>query len=283
MPHGSAPAPTPSGFVERRDVAAASHHNRRRARAIAALPGVVVFGVVALVLTGVGAPLAGLVAGAAAGAFLWATVWLGASSFVLRSLHARRANEEDLPGAYNLVEGLCASMGLRLPAMWVVDDEIRDALALGRGPRTAALVLTSGLADALGPVAMEGVLAHELTHVKRCDVAPATISAALLMPLAVFLPGLGALVHWAAGRGREFDADRLAVAVTRYPPGLREALSEMVSGPLPRTRSLLAGSAVARTTRWLWTVSLPVAVTATSQVVGELDAVPVRIAALDEW
>jgi hypothetical protein len=130
---------------------------------------------------------------------------------------------------------------------------------------------------------MEGVLAHELTHVKRCDIAPATMSAALLVPWAVFLPGMGALVHRVAGHGREFDADRFAVAVTRYPPGLREALSEMVSGPLPRPRSVLAGSAVARTTRWLWTVALPVADAATSQLVDELDAAPVRIAALDEW
>jgi len=269
--------------VQRGDTAAVSHRNRRRARAIAALPGVIVFGVVALVLSGAGEPLVGLVAGAAAGAVLWAVVWLGASSFVLRSLHARRADEKDLPSACNLVEGLCASMGLRLPAMWVVEDQVRDALAVGRGPRTAGLVLTSGLADALDPVAMEGVLAHELTHIKRCDIAPATMTAALLVPLAVFLPGTGALVHRVAGRAREFDADRLAVTVTRYPPGLREALSEMVSGPPPSPRSRLAGSAVARATRWLWTVELPVAATTSSRVVGELDAVPVRIAALDEW
>jgi Zn-dependent protease with chaperone function len=202
--------------------------------------------------------------------------------------------------------------------MWVVEDDARNALALGRGPRTAALVLTSGLADALDPVALEGVLAHELTHIKRNDIAPATVSSALLMPLAVCVPGMGALVHRLAGRGREFHTDRLAVAVTRYPPGLREALSEITVGPPPRPHSSLSGSAVARTTRWLWTVALPVAGSvagaevrsvasaqaaeaaeatqaesvpstepvpafASGQVVGELDAAPVRIAALDEW
>jgi Zn-dependent protease with chaperone function len=223
------------------------------------LPGVVLFGIVALVLTGVGMALVGLVAGAVAGVLLSTIVWLGSAPLLLRSLRAIRTDDEDLPRAHNLVEGLCASMGLPRPAIWLVEDEVRDALALGRGPRAAALVLTSGLADTLDPVAMEGVLAHELTHIKRCDIASATVSAALLMPLATFVPGMGVLVHRLAGRGREFHTDRLAVRVTRYPPGLRDALSAMIAGPPPRTHSPLYRSAVARTTRWLWTVSLPVA------------------------
>jgi len=223
------------------------------------LPAVVLFGVVALVLTGAGMPLVGLVAGAVAGVVFWIVVWIGSASLVLRSLRAVRTGDGDLPRAHNLVEGLCASMGLPLPAIWLVEDDVRDALAIGRSPRTAALVLTAGLVDCLDPVAMEGVLAHELTHIKRSDIAPATVSAALLMPLSMFLPGMGLLVHRLAGRGREFHTDRLAVVVTRYPPGLSEALSAMIAGPAARPHSPLYRSAVARTTRWLWTVALPVA------------------------
>lgn len=249
------------------------------------------FGVVALALAATGLVIVGLVAGAAAGAVVSLSVWLGATSVLLRSMRARRVDEEDVPRAYNLVEGLCVTMGLPVPAIWVVDDEARDALALGGGHRTAALVLTTGLADALDPVALEGLLAHELTHIKRCDIAPATVAAAVLLPWAVFVPGVGSLVHFLAGRGREFHTDRLAVGVTRYPPGLRDALSAIVEGPVPPAGSALSNRAGARATRWLWTVALPGPArppvtpgwTDREQVVGDLDSAAVRIAALDEW
>ncbi len=251
----------------------------------------VVFGIVALVMTGVGLTIVGLVAGAAAGVVVSVSAWLGGTSVILRSLGAHRVDEEEVPRAHNLVEGLCASMGLPVPAIWMVEEQARDALALGRGHRTAALVLTTGLAETLDPVALEGVIAHELTHVKRCDISPATVSAAVLLPFALFVPAVGGLVHRLAGRGREFHTDRLAVGVTRYPPGLRDALSAMTEGPLPRLGSSLANGAVARATRWLWTIALPeparsrptAAWNDPDRAVGELDAVVVRIAALDEW
>lgn len=249
------------------------------------------FGLVALVLSAAGLAIVGLVAGAAAGAVVSVSLWFGATSVVLRSLHARRVDEEDVARAYNLVEGLCATTGLPVPAIWVVDDRACDALALGRGHRTAALVFTTGLADSLDPVALEGVIAHELTHIKRCEIAPATVSAAVLLPLAVFVPAVGSVVHSLAGRGREFQTDRTAVAVTRYPPGLRDALCAMIEGPVPAPGSALANRAGARATRWLWTVALPAPARPPAaadwndpeHLTGELDAASVRIAALDEW
>lgn len=234
-----------------------AHNNRRRARAIAAFPGVVVFGLIALVVFGLGHATVGLIAGAAAGAFVSAAYLFGARGMLLRALRARPVDQDDVPGALNLIDGLCASMGLPLPEIWLVEDDARDALAIGRGPRTAALVLTSGLVESLDPVPLEGVLAHELTHVKSGDIAPATVSAAILLPLAVFVPSVGGLVHRLAGRGRELHADRSAVAVTRYPPGLSQALAQIVSGPPPGQSSVLGGKAVGRATRWLWTVALP--------------------------
>jgi len=107
----------------------------------------------------------------------------------------------------------------------------------------------------------------------------------VLLPLARLLP-VAELVHTLAGRGREFSTDRLAVSVTRYPPGLRDALVLMAEGPAPAPSSPLAEGGVARATRWLWTVALPDTPHSTalrSGAVGELDAPAVRIAALDEW
>jgi Zn-dependent protease with chaperone function len=275
-------APPPQGLTS----SAVVHNNRRRARAIAAVPGVVLFGIIALVLTAVGQSLVGLIAGAAVGAAASLALIFGATSLLLRSLGVRPTDEDDVPRAYNLVEGLCASMGLSPPAICVLDDDARDALALGRGHRTAVLVLTTGLVESLDPVALEGVLAHELTHVRRADIAPATISAALFFPLAVLLPSAGAIVHRLARRGREFHTDQLAVTVTHYPPGLRDGMWQITEGPPPRPASGFAQRAALQTTRWLWTVALPADDSGWAilpdDLVGELDAASVRIAALEE-
>jgi len=127
-------------------------------------------------------------------------------------------------------------------------------------------------------------LAHELTHVKNGDIAPATVAVAVLLPVALVTASVGATVHRWAGRGREFRADADAVRVTRYPPGLRDALAAMVAGPVPLAPSPLADGALARTTRWLWAVALPGPGTEPGEKggVGELDAPLSRIAALDE-
>ncbi len=261
------------------------HHNRRRALAIAAVPGVVAFVVVAGACAAAGLYLVGLVAGVAIALLSWLALWRGATRALLRALGGRPGEEEELARAENLVDGLCATMGVEPPDIFVVDEPSRQALALGRKSGAAVLVVTSGLLQSLDPVALEGVLAHELVHVKRADVAPATMAAAMLLPMAGLFPVSG-LVHSLAGRGREFRTDRLAVAVTRYPPGLREGLVLMAEGPVPQVPSRLARRGLARTTRWLWTVALPEApgasVTARDHV-GELDAPAVRVASLDEW
>jgi Zn-dependent protease with chaperone function len=266
-----------------------ARRNGRRARLIAAAPAALVAVVVLAVGAGAGAVVAGVAAGLVVGLGVWAAVWRGATRVVLRALEARAVDDNELARAENLVDGLCASMGVAPPDIVVVDEDARDALALGCRPDAAVLVLTSGLLHALDPVTLEAVLAHELVHVKRGDIAPATVAAAVLAPLAPLVPKVSGWVQVLAGRGREFRTDRLAVAVTRYPPGLRDALVLMAEGPMARPPSPLAGRGVARTTRWLWTVAL--ADTAgggpAPNVVrvreGELDAPGVRIAALDEW
>lgn len=260
-------------------------HNRRRALLIAASPGVVLFIALAAVCTGAGLALVGVVAGVAIGLLVWLALWRGAARLLLRALGARPGNDDELARAENLVDGLCATMGLEAPDILVIDEWTRQALALGRRSGAAVLVVTTGLLESLDPVDLEGVLAHELVHVKRADIAPATMAAAMLLPVATFLPVSG-LVHTLAGRGREFRTDRLAVAVTRFPPGLRDALVLMAEGPPPRAPSALARRGVARSTRWLWTVALPEPTGGDVMrwdVAGELDAPGVRVASLDEW
>jgi Zn-dependent protease with chaperone function len=261
------------------------HHNRRRGLAIAAAPGVVVFAAVALASVGAGVDIVGVIAGIGAGLLVWLALWRGATRMVLRALGARPGKGAELARAENLVDGLCATMGVDPPDIMVIDEWAREALALGRKSGAAVIVVTSGLLHSLDPVALEGVLAHELVHVKRADIAPATMAAAVLLPVAMVFPVSG-LVHALAGRGREFRTDRLAVAVTRFPPGLRDALVLMAEGPAPRAPSPLTQRGVTRATRWLWTVALPETQGGDVMrwdVVGDLDAPAVRVMALDEW
>jgi Zn-dependent protease with chaperone function len=256
--------------------------NRRRGVAIAVVPGVVVGVLVAVIGLVTMGPL-GIAIGVVVAAVVAAVVWVRATPALVRALGAEVADEDDQARVFNQMEGLCASMGLALPAVYVVHDEARDALVLGRRRAEAVLVVTSGLVAALDPVQLEGVLAHELMHVKCGDIVPATMAAAVVLPVASLWPGAANLVHALAGRGREFRTDQRAVGVTRYPPGLREAMALMVEGPTPTS---WGGRGVGRVTQWLWTVSLADGAgerRAGDGAAGALDHADVRIAALDEW
>lgn len=244
---------------------------------IAAVPGVVVAVVVIAIGSGLGAPVVASIVGVVLGGVLWTGVWFGGSRFVLSRLGGAPVEDDDVPRASNLVDGLCASMGLPMPELVLVDDVFRGALAVGRNEKFATLVLTTGMLRALDPVELEGVLAHELSHVKSGDVAAATMAAAVVLPFAALFSGSSELVRRLAGSGREFAADGRAVSVTRYPPGLRDALVKMAAGPPPST---LRGSGTGRVFRWLWTV-VPELVAPGSSV-GDLDAPVTRVAALDE-
>ena len=157
-----------------------------------------------------GQVLVALVIGAVLGAAAWAAVWLGAPRLLVSRLGARVVEEDDVPRAANLVDGLCASMGLPLPGLMLIDDPFRGALVLGRNERTAYLVLTTGLLRALDPVELEGVLAHELSHIKSGDMASATMAAAVVLPIAPIFSGCPELVRRLAGAGRELAADERA-------------------------------------------------------------------------
>ena len=243
--------------------------------AAAVVPGVVVGVVLALVVS--------LVVGAAVGAgvllVVAAVVWRAATPIALRVLGARPLPEEEAPGLYNTVEGLCPTFGVRVPRLMVVDEAVPNACALGRGADSAVLVVTTGLIDRLGLIELEGVIGHELTHVKRHDTVVSAVAVTVVGPLS-FLTGSDRLLHAAVGRGRELRADSVAVASVRYPPGLHDALETLVSTEVAGRNSLFAGRRHLMT-RWLWvdpTVGRRLQVDD-----GDLDSTAVRIAALAEW
>ncbi len=259
--------------------AAAANH--RRALLLSLLPsGVlgVVVGVVLVVLGQALVALAALVVVTAAGT-VW--LWRTAPGTVLRSLSATPSHEADRPRLHNLVDGLCATMGLERPAIAVVASDVPNAMALGRDPKSATLVVTSGLDRALTLVELEGVLAHELVHIKRNDTALSAVAVLVAVPWAIVRgTGIGIdLVHGLVGRGREFSADQRAALVVRYPSGIGSALGTMAEGPASAAAWPPAGGRVAALTRWLW-VDPMAGPTDGESPVGNLDDTRVRAAAL---
>jgi Zn-dependent protease with chaperone function len=246
------------------------------------IPGLVVGLVVGAVLAGVGLPVylaAAVFVVAAAGVMV--ALWQRAPGAVLRGVGARPSQESERPRLHNLVDGLCATMGLPQPAIWVVDSPVPNAMSIGRDPRSATLIVTSALDLSLTLVELEGVLAHELVHIKRHDTVLATVTVAVSAPLSVFigLPRATERVHARIGTGREFEADQRAAAVVRYPAGIGSALTAMLAAP-DRAADWPPGSGrTGALTRWLWVDPL-VGTPAGLSMEGNLDDTRVRAAAL---
>jgi len=185
------------------------------------------------------------------------------------ALSASRAVPADGPEYrryHNLVEGLIIAAGLPKPRLYVVDDPAPNAFATGRNPKHAALAVTTGLLQQMNRVELEGVLAHELSHVKNYDILVTTVAVTavgavalmadlgmrflwfggragrrdnndsgpvglilviLAFALLLLAPFAAQLMQFAMSRRRELLADASGVQLTRYPPGLISALEKL--------------------------------------------------------
>jgi heat shock protein HtpX len=278
----AAPSTSGDSYVGAHELADMQNEERRRANARrlrvltaagAALPAIVL-GVVLGVALGV---VAGAIAAVAA--FLALTYLVVATSmpFALRMVGGTPVRAGALPALANQVEGLCATLGVAQPELRLLDDDVPNACALARGAGRGVLVVTSGLLDQLGLIEMEGVVAHELVHVRRRDAAVSTV-AITTAGVVAWVTGRDGLLHRALGRGREYGADQAAAVAVRYPPGLRDALASM-GGRTPRPGSPFSGRRWAAT-RWIWIDPM---VGAPGQApLGELDATAVRVDVLAE-
>jgi heat shock protein HtpX len=236
----------------------------------------------AAVLGGVVALAAGIVPGVVVAVVVFLAVAFLVPTFsmpiALRMIGGAPVREGALPSLANQVEGLCATIGVAQPELRIVDDPVANACTVAGRRGHSVLVVTSGLMQRLGLIEMEGVVAHELVHVKRRDSAVSAVALATSGVVA-WVTGRDGLVHVAVGRGREFAADQAAALAVRYPPGLRDALSSMGGRP-SGARSPFRGRRWAAT-RWIWID--PMAGAAQRGSVGEVDATSVRIDALAEW
>jgi heat shock protein HtpX len=246
-------------------------------------PGAALGVVLGVIVAVVGLPLVAVPVLVAVTVVVAAWIWRSAPATVLGSLRAQPSSEAEHPRLHNLVDGLCATMGLDRPALWVMASDVPNAMAVGRDPKSAALVVTSGLEGSLGLVELEGVLAHELVHIKRNDTVLSSVAVVVALPYAM-VRGAAAgaeAVHGLVGRGREFSADQRAALIVRYPTGIGSALESMVAaGPTGRGWPPVTGR-VAAMTRWLWVDPMAGAAPGESSE-GNLDDTRVRAAALYE-
>lgn len=192
-----------------------------------------------------GAGTTGLIAAAIVALVVALAGYLGGDRIALRLGRAREVSAEEQPRYHNMVEGLATNAGIPMPRIYVVDDEGPNAFSTGRDPAHAAIVVTRGLLDMMNRVELEGVLAHELSHVKSRDTLATSLAVTLVGLPATVLPFIGPLLQRTASPRREFYADLSGVQLTRYPPGLISALEKLKAR---RTEV----QTVARATEPLW-------------------------------
>ncbi|MGF1598247.1 MAG: hypothetical protein ACFCVK_15160 [Acidimicrobiales bacterium] len=157
-----------------------------------------------------------------------------ATSTLLDRLRAVPADPDDYARFHNLTQGLALGGGVAEPDLYVIDDEARNAAAIAQGDRSA-IVATTGLLTALDRIGLEAVVAEAMVRIRTGDAEAATMASALFGSLVV---GPASLFRPLAGLGfnrllpddRELRADRAAVALTRYPPGLVSAFAVIRAG-----------------------------------------------------
>lgn len=175
---------------------------------------------------------------------------------------AKAIAKEDNPYVYRLVENLCITAGLPVPKIYIINDPTINAFATGRDPNHASIAITQGAIDSLENEELEGVIAHELSHIKNYDIRLMMVviilvgiialvsdwlrrdffwgrrnerernqlSAILMIIgiiLAVLSPLIAQLIQLAISRKREFLADADGALLTRYPAGLANALEKI--------------------------------------------------------
>ena len=210
---------------------------------------------------GIAATIVALVIGAIVA---FASYWK-ADKIALAVSRARPADPQQYARLHNIVEGLCIAGGLPKPGVYVIDDPAPNAFATGRDPKHAAIAVTTGLLEKMNRVELEGVVAHELSHIRNYDILISTL-AVTMVGAAALLADVGIRMMWwnggrvarqgdrgdrgnplalvgfallilapiaakamqaAISRQRETLADVSACQLTRYPPGLISALEKL--------------------------------------------------------
>jgi heat shock protein HtpX len=198
--------------------------------------------------------------------------YYSSDKIVLAASRARPVKKEEFPYLYNVVEGLTIAAGIPQPRCYVIDDTAPNAFATGRNPENSVIVVTTGLLQKLNRAELEGVIAHEMSHIKNYDILVQTLAVVMVgvvvllsdwilrtffwgggrrrssdkqggnagqilivvaLVLAILAPLFAQLLKLAVSRKREYLADASGALLTRYPPGLASALKKLSADKEP--------------------------------------------------
>ena len=148
--------------------------------------------------SGLPATIIALVIGAA---IAFGSYWK-ADKIALAVSRAKPAEGPEYARLHNLVEGLCIASGLPKPGVYVVDDPAPNAFATGRNPRHASIAVTTGLLEKLNRVELEGVVAHELSHIRNYDILVSTLAVTMVGAVALLSDIAIRTMWWNGGRVR---------------------------------------------------------------------------------
>jgi heat shock protein HtpX len=154
-----------------------------------------------------GGPIGIVIALVIASATSFGAYWKS-DAVALRMSRAREATADEFPRYHNIVEGLCIASGLPKPRLYVIEDPAPNAFATGRNPRNAAVAVTTGLLEKMNRIELEGVLAHELSHVKNYDILVSTLAVTMVGVVALLADLAVRLTWWGMGRNPHSDYDR---------------------------------------------------------------------------
>ena len=214
-----------------------------------------------------GTPIAGIVIAVAVAIAASVATYYGGGRMVLSFSQARPIAKRDRPQLFNVVEELSIAAGVPMPKVYLIDDASPNAFATGRDPDHAAVAITTGLLAKLDRDELQGVMAHELAHVRNRDIlvsmmvgvlagtivliadsvtrylfwtrggrmsrggrekgAGGAILIVVGIILAILAPLFARMIQFAVSRQREYLADASAVELTRYPEGLASALEKL--------------------------------------------------------
>lgn len=190
------------------------------------------------------------------------------SQMLLAFSGAKPVEKQDDPYLCNLVEGLAIAAQIPAPKVYIIEDQALNAFATGRDPQHSAIVVTRGLREAMNRQELEGVIAHEMSHIANYDIRFMMLTIVMVglvgflseiivrtfiwggnrrdsrgggsgviviigLLLAILAPIMAMLVRFAISRQREYLADASAVQLTRYPDGLKSALRKIQNNYQP--------------------------------------------------
>lgn len=219
---------------------------------------------------GNGFGMSGLAIAAIVSLIMTLTSYFKGGAVALHASGAREIQKTDHPYVYRMVENLAITAGLPTPRVYIINDPAINAFATGRNPSHASIAVTTGAIESLENEELEGVLAHELSHIKNYDIRIMTMVivlvgivtllsdwifrsrffggrgnhgrgnniVAILAIIAMILsPLIAQLIKLALSRKREYLADASGVLLTRYPEGLARALEKIAAHATPLRRA----------------------------------------------